>query len=413
MTRRRPPADPTVRGLIRAARSADLSRRSLLTAGTLGGAAAVLSACVPPPLPPAAGSVALELPVDVSDTDKVVRWANWTAYLDMDDDGKTYPSLDAFIEKTGIQAEYTEDIEDNDTYVNKIAPQLRAKQDINRDIFTLTDWMAGRVIRDQLVQPLELIRMPNCGNLLEPLKDVSFDPGRNYSMTWQSGFAGIGYDKSKVGKEIKTLEDLWTTPELKGKITVLSEMRDTVGLIMQSQGVDITGNFTKEQFDAAVAEVEKQMSDGWIRRIKGNSYMEDLKSGNAIAGIVWSGDLFILRAETENENWEFVIPESGGTLWSDNMMVPITSTHRRNAETLMNYYYDPAVAAEVAAWVNYVSPVSGAQAEMEKIDPDLAASPLIFPTAEYIKEKNIQGFRALSAQEEADYGATWERVRGN
>jgi spermidine/putrescine transport system substrate-binding protein len=183
-------------------------------------------------------------------TDKVVRWANWTAYLDYDEETKKYPTLERFMAETGIRAEYTEDIEDNDAYFNKIAPQLRAGQDIGRDIFTFTDWMANRIIRDQLCQPLELITMPNAPNLLPALQNVSFDPGRNFSLTWQSGFAGIGYDKSKVSKEIKTLDDLWTD-ELKGKIVVLSEFRDTVGIIMQSQGVDITSEFGKAEFEAA------------------------------------------------------------------------------------------------------------------------------------------------------------------
>ena len=128
---------------------------------------------------------------------------------------------------------------------------------------------------------------------------------------------------------------------------------------------------------------------------------------------MWSGDLFILRAETENENWEFTIPESGGTLWSDNMMIPITSTHRRNAQTIMNYYYDPEVAAEVAAWVNYVCPVVGAQEELAKTDPDLAESPFIFPSVEYITDNNIQGFRALTPEEEQKYSARWQKVMGN
>lgn len=408
--RRRPPADPAVRDLVRAARSAQLSRRSLLGTAALGGAAS-LAACAPP-APPAGGAAAVQLPDDVSATDKVVRWANWTAYLDYDEDTKQYPTLEAFIKETGIKATYSEDIEDNDSYFNKIAPQLRAKQDIGKDIFVFTDWMANRVIREQLAQPLEIIRMPNASNLLDSLKDVSFDPGRNYSLTWQSGFAGIGYDKTKVSKEIKSLDDLWT-PELKGRIVVLSEFRDTVALVMQSQGVDITGGWGRTQFENAVAVIEQKMSEGYIRRIKGNSYLEDLKSGNAVAGIVWSGDLFVLRAETENDNWQFVIPESGGTLWSDNMMVPITSTHRRNAMTLMNYYYEPSVAAEVAAWVNYVCPVQGAQEELAKSDPELAESPFIFPSAEYIKDNNIQGFPALSPQDDQAYSAIWQKVQGN
>lgn len=377
----------------------------------MGGAAAALSACAPP-TPPAAGAVAVQLPTDVSATDKVLKWANWTAYLDYDEDTKKYPTLEAFIKKTGIQVTYSEDVDDNDSYFNKIAPQLRAKQDIDRDIFVFTDWMANRVIRDGLVQPLELIRMPHAANLLDSLKDVSFDPGRQKSLTWQSGFAGIGYDKSKVGRELKSLDDLWQD-DLKGKIVVLSEFRDTLGLVMLQQGVDISKGFGKAQFEAAVAEIDKRISDGYIRRVKGNSYLEDLKSGNAIAGIVWSGDLFVLRAETENDNWQFVIPESGGTLWSDNMMIPITSRHRKSAMALMDYYYQPEVAAQVAAYVNYVCPVEGAQAEMEKIDPELAKSPFIFPSESYIKDNNVKGFRALSPQEDADYSSIWAKVVGN
>lgn len=404
-------ADPGVRALIRSARASQLSRRNLLSIGAAGASAAALSACAPPK-PPAGGVAALKLPTDVSAEEKIVRWANWTAYLDYDDTTQKYPSLEAFINKTGVQATYSEDIDDNDSYVSKVRPQLEAGQDIEKDIITLTDWMANRLIRDRLIQPLELIQMPNAGNLLPALREVSFDPGRNYSLTWQSGFAGIGYDKAKVGRELKSLDDLFS-PDLKGKITVLSEMRDTLGLIMAWQGVDISGNWGKPEFDKAIAKVDELLTNGFIRRVKGNAYMNDLKSGNAIAGIVWSGDLFVLRAETENDNWEFTIPESGGTLWSDNMMVPITSTHRRNAEALMNYYYDPAVAAEVAAYVNYVCPVIGAQQEMEKLDPDLAESPLIFPTEDYLTKSNIKGFRALTAAEDQEYSAEWAKVVGN
>ena len=417
MTPFRRPADPTTAALVRAAQGSQrsrLTRRSVLSTGLLGGSAAALAACAPPEPPSggAGGVPQLELPEDISADDPVVRWANWTAYLDMDDDGKRYPTLEAFEKKTKITASYTEDIDDNDTYFNKIAPQLRQKQDINRDIFTFTDWMANRIIREGLCQPLELIHIPNAGNLLEPLKDVSFDPGRQYSLTWQSGFAGIADHRGKVGRDLKSVEDLWAD-DLKGKITILSEFRDTLGVIMLSQGVDIDGDFTKEQFETAVAEVDKRVTEGYVRRIKGNAYLNDLKAGNAIAGIVWSGDMFVLRAETEDDDWQFVIPESGGTIWSDNLMVPITSPHRRNAEKLMDYYYDPQVAAEVAAWVNYVCPVQGAQQAMEKIDPDLAESPFIFPGEDYIREKNIQGFRALSAEEDAEYSQIWARTVGN
>ncbi|MCW2735699.1 spermidine/putrescine ABC transporter substrate-binding protein [Nocardioides sp.] len=403
-----PPAAAVV-----AAASGGMSRRALLGTGVAAGAGLALTGCAPPP-PPSGGAASLELPTDMSAEEKTLKWANWTAYLDMNGKETSSPTLTAFTEQTGIEVSYSEDVDDNDSYYAKVGPQLRAGQSIDRDIFTFTDWMAARVIRDQLCQPLELIQMPNVvNNLLQPLKDVSFDPGRANSITWQSGFAGIGYNKGKIGRELKSLDDLWAD-DLKGRIVVLSEFRDTAALVMQSQGVDITSDWGRSEFESALDFIEGKIEDGYIRKVKGNSYLEDLTSGNAVAGITWSGDIFVLAADTKDPSWTFTIPESGGTLWSDNLMVPITSTHRRNAETLMNYYYDPAVAAQVAAWVNYVCPVDGAQAEMEKVDPDLAESPWIFPTAEFIAENNIQSFRVLDADEDIEFADLWStKVMGN
>lgn len=400
--------------LTRAA-SGGLSRRALLGTGLATGAGVALGACAPPEPPSGSGSLAsLDLPKDVSDTEKILKWANWTAYLDLNGKETSSPTLTEFEKRTGIKVSYSEDVDDNDSYYAKVAPQLRADQSIDRDIFTLTDWMAARVIRDQLCQPLQLIEMPNVvSNLLQPLKEVSFDPGRNYSITWQSGFAGLGYNRDKVGRELKSLDDLWAD-DLKGRIVVLSEFRDTAALVMQSQGVDITSDWGKAEFEKALDFIEGKIEDGYIRKVKGNSYLEDLTSGNAVAGITWSGDIFVLAADTNDPAWTFTIPESGGTLWSDNMMVPSTATHRTNAQKLMDYYYEPAVAAQVAAWVNYVCPVDGAQAEMEKIDPDLAESPWIFPTADFISESNIQQIRALDADEDIEFADLWStKVMGN
>ena len=390
-----------------------LSRRALLGTGAAAATTLALAGCAPPE-PPTGGAPELKLPEDLSDSEKVLKWANWTAYLDVNEKSGKYPTLEGFMKQTGIEVTYSEDIEDNDSYFAKVGPQLRAGQSIDRDIITMTDWMSARIIREQLCQPLELAQMPNVvSNLLQPLKDVPFDPGRNYSVTWQSGFAGIGYNKDKVGRELKTLDDLWAD-DLKGRVVVLSEYRDTAALVMQSQGVDITSGWGKAEFESAIELIEQKIEDGYIRKVKGNSYLEDLTSGNALAGITWSGDIFILAYDTGDPSWTFAIPESGGTLWSDNMMVPITSTHRSNAQQLMDYYYDPAVAAEVAAYVNYVCPVDGAQAEMEKIDPELAKSPWIFPTAEFIADSNIQSFRALEPDEDIEYADLWSsRVMGN
>ncbi|AKT52225.1 polyamine ABC transporter substrate-binding protein [Arsenicicoccus sp. oral taxon 190] len=387
-----------------------LPSRRLTRRGLLGSAAgaALLAACAPP-APPTAARTTRALPADRSATERRVAFASWTQYLDQDERTKRFPTLDEFVRATGIQVSYTEEIDDNDLYVNKIAPQLRAGQDIGRDLIVLSDWMVNRVIAQELVQPLELIRMPHAGNLRPELMDAPFDPGRHYSLPWQSGLTGIGYDASRV-KPIRTIADLWR-PDLKGKVVALSEWRDTLGVILRSQGVDPAGAFTRDQVAAAVEVVDRQLRSGQIRRIRGNSYAQDLQSGNALAGLVWSGDIATLRAETGNEHWTFVMPESGGMLWSDNAVVPITSPHRRNAQRLLDWYYQPQIAARVAAWVSYICPVAGAQQAMEKVDPGLVEDPLIFPTADFLA-RQTSVFRALDPQEEADYAAMWTKVVG-
>jgi spermidine/putrescine transport system substrate-binding protein len=396
--------DPRFRQIVRS----QLSRRSLLAGAGGVGLAAALAAC-------GTGDTGTSAKPDVdvedkSATEKEVRWANWPAYLDYDDETKSYPTLEKFQEETGITATYAEDIDDNDTYYGKVQGQLKNGQDIGKDVITLTDWMAGRLIRQGYVQKLDKANIPNASNLNPALQDVGFDPGREYSLTWQSGYAGIGYRKDKVGRELKTVEDLWA-PDLKGKVVVLSELRDTVGLIMMSQGVDISSDFSEEDFLNAVDVLQEQVDSGQIRQVKGNSYLEDLRTGNAIAAIAWSGDILLAQFEEDDPNYTFTLPESGGTLWSDNLMVPIASPHKTNAEKLMDFYYDPAIAAEVAAYVNYICPVEGAQAEMEKIDPDLDDSPLIFPTEADLA--NVKGFRPLTPDEETTFSEAFQKVLGN
>jgi spermidine/putrescine transport system substrate-binding protein len=396
--------DPRFQQVVRS----QLSRRALLRGAGGVGVAAALAACGTGDT----GTSGEPQPTveDKSATEKVVRWANWPAYLDYDDESKTYPTLEKFQEQTGIKATYAEDIDDNDSYYGKIQGQLRNGQDIGKDVITLTDWMAARLIRQGYVQELDKANIPNAANLNAKLQDVDFDPGRTHSLTWQSGYAGIGYRKDKVGRELRTLEDLWA-PDLKGKVVVLSEMRDTVGLIMMSQGVDISQDFSEDDFMKGLEVLQQQVDSGQIRQVKGNSYLEDLRSGNAIAAIAWSGDILLARFEEEDPNYSFTIPETGGTLWSDNLMVPIASPHKANAEKLMDFYYDPAIAAEVAAYVNYICPVDGAKEEMEKIDPSLVDSPLIFPTEEDLAKVSV--FRGLSPDEEITFTEEFQKVIGN
>jgi spermidine/putrescine transport system substrate-binding protein len=401
------PIDPRVQALVRAS----LSRRSVL----LGAAGlAALAACGTGSNTPSGGGGSTTGPAkpspaaDRSATDKVVNWANWTLYLDYDEDTKKYPTLEAFQKKTGIKATYAEDIDDNDTYYGKIQNQLRRGQDIGKDIVVFTDWMAARMIRSGYTQELDQADLPNAKNLLPELQNVDFDPGRKHSLPWQGGFGVVAWNKQKVPGGLKSVSDLWK-PELKGRVEVLSEMRDTIGLIMLEQGVDISGAFTDDQFQAAVDELEKHISDGQIRQVKGNSYKEDLISEDALAVIGWSGDIFQINAEN-GDKWGLTLPDAGGTIWTDNLMVPVGSPHRKNAETLMNYYYDPVVAAEVAAYVNYICPVQGAKEQLAKTDPDLAGSPWIFPDEPTLAK--AKAFRTLTADEETKYSEAFQKVIG-
>ncbi|MFN0280972.1 MAG: PotD/PotF family extracellular solute-binding protein [Kineosporiaceae bacterium] len=415
---RKRPLSPEAAEIVRAMQAGRLSRRSMITGAGALGLGAFLSACSTA-APGTSGATATSSgaapggapspAVDRSATEKVVNWANWTLYLDFDDATKKYPTLEKFKQSSGLDVTYSEDIEDNDSYYGKVQAQLKAGQDIGKDIMVLTDYMAARVIRQGLTQELDASVLPNAANILDALKTVSWDSGRKNSLTWQSGYAGLAWNKEKVPGGLRQISDLWK-PELKGRVEVLSEWRDTLGLIAMEQGKRIDSPLGEDDFNNALAVLEKQLNDGQIRQVKGNSYKEDLISEDALAVVGWSGDILQLNLENDDK-WEFYLPDAGGTLWSDNMMIPIGSPHRKNASTLMNYYYDPVVAAEVAAYVNYICPVKGAQEVLAKTDADLAASPYIFPSDEDLKK--VQLFAALDPETETKYTEAFQKVLGN
>ncbi|GAB3063947.1 spermidine/putrescine ABC transporter substrate-binding protein [Sediminivirga luteola] len=409
MSTRKPlPKDPLIRSLVAAQlASRRMSRRSLMTGIGAAGMLGALAACGTSGT--GTSSEGLSPAEDLSEQEKQLFWANWTLYLDYDDSTRTYPSLERFQEQTGIEVTYAEDINGNETYYGTIQSQLNAGQDFGQDIVTFTDWMAARLISQGVVQELDHANIPNLQNLLPNLLDVEFDPGRQRSVTWQSGMAGIAWNKEELPDGLHSVSDLWNTPELRGRVTVLDEMRDTMGLLMLDEGVDIT-SFTAEDFENAIDVLAENITSGQIRQVRGNDYKEDLVSGDALAAICWSGDITQLNFE-EGDRWEFVIPEAGGTLWSDNLLVPMGATHKTNAETLMNYYLDPEVAAEVAAYVNFVCPVVGAKEAMEQVDPELVDDPLIFPSDEDLQHVSV--FRALEADEESEFIDLFQRTIGN
>jgi len=393
------PTDPMVRRLIQQARQSQMSRRAVLSGAGASAAALALAACAP------AGSTAPTAAADNSSADPQINWGNWAAYIDENDSGD-YPTLMAFEEQSGISVNYMVDVDDNNSFYGKVRDQLALGQDIGYDTVCLTDWMVSRLIRFGYLQDLDPANMPNLANLIPSLQNPDFDPGRAQSVPWQGGFAGIAWNKERLPNGLRSVSDLWD-PALKGRVGVLSEMRDTIGLIMMQEGIDISGDFSADDFSTGVDIFRTHVESGQIRNVKGNSYLEDLTNEDTLAAIVWSGDITVINAEA-GDKWEFIIPEAGGTIWNDNFVVPIGSTRKGNVEKLIDYYYQPEVAAEVAAWVNYITPVVGAQEAMMAIDPELAENQLIFPNEETLAQVKL--FRTLTGAEEQTFGAEFQSV---
>jgi len=383
-----------------------LSRRAFLAAAGVTGAAAVAAACG------ARTSTDVATPVDAEITTEAatgtVVWSNWTLYIDVDDAG-AYPTLDKFVAAESIDVDYIEDYNDNNEFWAKMLPLLESGQPTGRDIVSPTDWMAARWISNNYAEELDKANIPNEANLIDALRNPGFDPGRKFSLPWQSGYGGLGWNKAKlkeaIGTEDMTSVDQLFDPRLKGKIVLLTEMRDTVGVVMAWQGADPT-DFTTDQFMEAIDFLQTQVDNGQIQQFMGNDYAVGLENGDITAVIGWSGDLVQL-----GEDFGFALPETKGNLWTDNLLIPVGAANKAGAERVMNWYYDPAIAAELAAYVNYISPVKGAEVEAAAIDPALAENPLIFPTAADLEKTFI--FMSLTPEQEDEYNAVWQKLLGN
>lgn len=395
------PQDPMIRKLVAQAQAASLSRRGLFKGLGLGAAAlgaGSLAAC--------SGSSG---PGDGSAGS--VRWANWTYYLDYDEETGTYPSLDAFQEATNIRVEYFEDIDDNKTFIAKIKDQLKLGQDTGYDTFCLTDSSLVRLLEQDQLMGFDRSLLPNVGEQMIPLvQKASFDLDRTWSIPYQAGMTGLVYNTKLYPKGVKQVSDLWA-PDLKGKVSLLSEQDDTLGLVMLEQGVDVEGDWGDDEFFTALEAVEKQLASGQVYTVKGNSYTQDLQTEAVWAGMAWSGDVTMLNDEAGEEIWKFVVPDAGATLFIDSFCMPTSTESADQVHQLVDHYYEPEVAAQVAAYVQYVTPVAGAREAMEQIDPELAANPLIFPDEEM--SSRVFDMRTISSEEDNRYAQAYQKALGN
>ena len=408
------PQDPMLAELVKMSRRKTLTRRTALAGAAGVGAALGLAACAPAG-DGGATSEALVPATDVSDSEKVLVWNNWPGYMDLSEDELSRPTLDRFQAETEIAVEYLEEYNDNDEWYGINRNEIIAGQDVGADLLCPTEWLAARLVRDGQVQKLDIASMANHKNVAPAYLGAAYDAKREFTVPYQGILGGIAYNKELykelTGKDApQTVEDLWA-PELNGLVVLLSEMRDSVGLIALAKGIDIASDssLTEDAFNGVIDDITALYADGKIKTFAGNEYMDGFAADEYVAGIVWSGDVIQMNFSEGYEKYGFFLPESGGTISADVFTVPMGATHKKNAEALINYYYDPVNAAELAAWVNYITPVVGAYDAAIAIDPELAENKLIFPDEEFLA--STHAFRALTAQEEQSFATAWGRVQ--
>jgi spermidine/putrescine transport system substrate-binding protein len=398
---------------------APITRRRFMQGSALVGVSAFLVACGTEgtDATPTPGNGATPGPTPDNgngEPSTVLNFANWPLYIDRDDDvgeddetrAEDSATLRQFTEETGITVNYSEVINSNEEFFGTVRAPLQAGQDTGWDLIVPTQWMAARLVRLGWAERLDLDSMENYPENLEDVyKGVDFDANNEYHAVWQAGLTGLGFD-SEVTGELTSSAALWDS-QWAGRVTYLSEMRDAVGITLQKLGYD-PENFTDDQFDEAIAELQRGVDDGIVRAFTGNEYSQDLVAGNVVLAMAWSGD--ILQLQYERESLQFALPDEGGSLWYDTMVVPKGAQHKDAAERFIDFYYQPEVAAQVEAWVNFICPVVGAREALMEIDEELAENELIFPTDEMLAR--AASFKSLSEDEEQRYNDAFSQLVG-
>jgi spermidine/putrescine transport system substrate-binding protein len=336
----------------------------------------------------------------------VLRFSNWPLYIDYDEKTKKHPTLDQFTAKTGIKVDYYEDINSNAEYFGKIQRPLSQGQSIDRDIIVLTDneRFLGLMIDKGWVEELDKDLIPNFSNLIDAQTSPPFDPDRKYSLPWQSGMTGIAWNENETGP-VTSITQLFEDPKLKGRVTALNGMGDTMGLVILDNGDD-PAKITDQTWNAGLERVQQAVDSGQLRGFTGNNYAQPLTKGDYAAAVAWSGDIYQLLSSNPKLKW--ALPTKGGIIWTDNMIIP-TGGSVPTASTYMNFVYDPKIAAEIAAYVAYVPPVKGTQDVLAKTDPELANSPLVFPSDTVLAQTHQFDSTALNNQ---TYIEQWQKVLG-
>jgi spermidine/putrescine transport system substrate-binding protein len=333
-------------------------------------------------------------------------FSNWTYYMDKDKKTKKWRTLEAFKKKFGVNVKYTEDINSNSQFFGKIQGPLSRGQSIDRDLIVLTDneRFLATMIDKGWVEKVDKDAVPIIQNLVDVQKSPPFDTHRDYSLPWASGMTGIAYN-AKLTKPVTSMEQLLEDKTLKGKVSVLDNISDTLGLVMLSNGDD-PSRVTDDTFKSAIGRVKTASDSGQLRQITGNDYTGPLANGDLAACVAWSGDIDQLQADNANLKWG--IPKAGGMIWTDNVLIP-KDGDAYTASVFMNYIYDPEVAAKLYGTIHYISPVKGSREALAKIDPETAKNELFFPTEQTLSQVHLIDPTFLKNQ---SYNEQWQAVLG-
>jgi spermidine/putrescine transport system substrate-binding protein len=413
----RPPITRLELAIERAMRQDRVTRRTFLGRAGRGGIAlgaalslpALIAACLP----------------SGDGEGTTIEWANWPAYIDIDEEIEPnptqYPTINAFIEQTGYNVNYVEAINDNEEFFGTIQPDLAAGNPTGWDIISPSDWMVEKMIRLEYLEPLDHSKLPNwADNCADYAKGLYFDPDNAYSVWWQGGITGIGYDPNLTKREITTFDDL-LDPAFEGQIGLFSDMRDTFSLTLLSMGI-VPESATVDDVTAAQQKLLEAAERGQFRGFYGNEYYDELAAGNLVATVAWSGDVTQMQLY-DNDQVQFVVPESGAMRWNDNLLIPKGAEHIEAAHALLNYWYDPAPATVLSEYIGYFTPVVGvgdriladADAAREAGDTETAdlyeaIAPTVSPTEDQLA--NTYPYKRLDEEEEAEWNALFLELLG-
>jgi spermidine/putrescine transport system substrate-binding protein len=343
-----------------------------------GLALAVLGACGEE-----GGTTAKHVPVAKSGpAEGSLTISQWPLYIDPGKKG----TIAEFEGKTGVDVKYIEDINDNAEFYGKLRPMLARGDSGDRSLITVSDWLAARMYKLGYLQRFDKSQLPNVSkNLIPALRNAAADPHRDFTVPWQSGMTGLIVRKD-LAPDVDEIKDLFD-PRYKGKVTMLTELRDSVPLTLKSMGID-PEKATTEQWLAAVDKIDEEAQSGQIRKFTGNDYIKDLPKGDTWVAMGWSGDA--VQLQRDDPNIQFVMPKEGCMLWSTSMEIPIGAPNPEAAQAFVNFVYDPQVQADIAEYVNYVTPVKGVQEILRKRDPELARNQLIFPSQSYTRNCSFE-----------------------